>query len=1094
MTPGAYYLFHAKVNAHFSRGGRGESKARAMICEDCRTANPDGATFCLACGVRLRSVSRPSAERRPIHVVFCDVVGSTPLSEQLDPEDLRELLQQFQRICADVVARFGGHIAQFLGDGVLVYFGYPRAREDDALRAVRAGLEIVSAVSREALAGQKVRVRVGIHSGLVVVGEVGVPGHRAELAVGETPNVAARVQAEASPDTVVVSHATERLVRGFFMMEDLGPRSLRGLSQQVRLYTVVSESGARNRLEAAKASGLTPFVGRSDEMAVLLRNWEETCAGRGRVLSILGEAGVGKSRLVEAFKARGIGDRLEIIQFGCSEYLRNSAFHPFAAALAQRSDLPHASGPDPRPARLPLHYAERFKLPAEQAAFVLADLLATPVDGGEALVDLPPTRRRQLTMDALSNWLLHLEGDSAKLVVLEDVHWADASTLELIETVAERLSSSRLLMLLTVRPDYPAARTVGRPLDLVQLRPLARADAALMASNVAGGKSLPDELTARLDDWTRGVPLYVEEFTKGLLETGVLIERGTRFELSGPLPKTLVPQTLASPLAARIDRLGPAKPVVQLAAVLGMEVRYDMLAAVSDWTENALREALHRLLGAELVVESAAEPAAVFSFRHALIRDAAYNSLLLTDRREIHRRIVQAIRNKFVDVAESRPEVVAHHAAEAGLAELAVAEWQRASERALARAANWEALAHIDEGLRQVDLLSPGPERHERQLSFELARGPALMAVKGFQAPDVTATYRRAQELCDKLGDRSRMFSILWGLWANHFVAGELVPALSFGEQVLGLAETTGDPALLVPAYHAVGYTLCYTAEFGRSLALARAGIALFDMEAERRNVRLFQLSSTVCLHQFAAISLWMLGFPEQARREVGEAIALARALSHPPSLAYAQSASTFGAPFLLSDYDAMDAASREAIELSREEKFSLWPPVVQVFRGWLMVTGGDAQGGLAQMREGLSTFRRAGGGLLRTPMATLMARAAFRSGDAAGALEIVKNALHEIASTQEHNFEPELHRVRGEILAYQQAPAEAEQSFRMALAVARGQGARSLELRAAVSLAAFLRENGRAAEGMRLVQDVYGTFTEGFETPDLCAARSLLA
>ena len=1063
-----------------------------MMCEDCRTANPDGATFCLACGVRLRSASRPSAERRPIHVVFCDVVGSTPLSEQLDPEDFRELLQQFQRICANVVTRFGGHVAQFLGDGVLVYFGYPRAREDDALRAVRAGLEIVGAVSRKALAGHRIRVRVGIHSGLVVVGEVGVPGHRAELAVGETPNVAARVQAEAAPDTVVVSHTTERLVRGFFTTEDLGPRSLRGLSQQVGLYTVVSDSGARNRLEAAKATGLTPFVGRSDEMAVLLRNWKETCAGRGRVVSIVGEAGVGKSRLVEAFKANGVANRLEVIHCGCSEYLRNSAFHAFAAALAQRSDLHDGPSPDPRQARV-MHYAERFKLPPEQAAFVLADLLATPVDGGDAVVDLPPTRRRQLTMDALSNWLLHIEGDSAKLVVLEDVHWADASTLQLIEDAADRLSSSRVLMLLTVRPEYPAARTVGRPSTLVQLRPLARADAAVMASNVAGGKSLPDELTARLDDWTRGVPLYVEEFTKGLLETGVLIDKGTCFELSGPLPKTLVPQTLASPLAARIDRLGPAKPVLQLAAVIGMEVRYGMLAAVSDWTENALREALHRLLGAELVIESVTEPAEVFSFRHALIRDAAYNSLLLTDRREIHRRIVQAIRNKFVDVAESRPEIVAHHAAEAGLAELAVVEWQRASERALARAANWEALAHIDEGLRQVDNLSLGPERYERQLSFELARGPALMAVKGFQAADVTATYRRAQELCEKLGDRSRMFSVLWGLWANHFVAGELVPALSFGEQVLSLAETTDDPALLVPAYHAVGYTLCYTAEFERSLALARAGIALFDLEAERKNVRLFQLSSTVCMRQFAAISLWMLGFPEQARRELGEAIALARALRHPPSLAYAQSASTFGVLFLLSDYEALDAASREAIELSREEKFSLWPPVVQVFRGWLAVTAGDPHGGLAQMKEGLSTFRRAGGGLLRTPMASLMARASFRSGDTTGALEIIKNALGEIATTQEHNFEPELHRARGEILASRRAMAEAEQSFRMALAVARGQGARSLELRAAVSLAAFLREHGRGAEGTRLVQGVYGTFTEGFETPDLCAARSLL-
>jgi tetratricopeptide (TPR) repeat protein len=555
---------------------------------------------------------------------------------------------------------------------------------------------------------------------------------------------------------------------------------------------------------------------------------------------------------------------------------------------------------------------------------------------------------------------------------------------------------------------------------------------------------------------------------------------------------------LAGPLAARIDRLGPAKRIVQLAAVIGMEVRYDMLATVADCTEHVLREALHRLVSSELVIESVTAPDAVFQFRHALIRDAAHDSLLLADRRGIHRRVVDAIRVKFTDFAESRPDIVAYHAGEAGLPELAVVEWHRASERALARAANGEALAHIDEGMRQLEHLAEGTERYEKHLAFELARGPALMAIKGFQAPEVTATYRRAEDLCEKLGDRSRMFSVLWGLWANQFVAGELVPARSFSAQVLGIAELTGEPALLVPAYHGVGYTLAYTAEFERSLAMARAGMALFDLDAERRNVRLFQLSSTVALHHFAAISLWMLGHPDQAAAEAREAVKLARDLAHPPSLAYALSAFVHGAPFFLGDVEAVEAAALEAIELSRAGQFSLWPPTNQVYRGSLMVAAGDVHTGLTQMRDGFATYRAAGGGLLRTPMRALMAQATWKSGDAPGALVILSDALADISSSQEHTYEPELHRVRGEILASRESghlrsEGKAEASFRSALALARQQRARSLELRAAVSLATFLDKQGRSDEGRPVVREVYASFTEGFETPDLRIARALL-
>ncbi|MDP9149288.1 MAG: AAA family ATPase [Myxococcota bacterium] len=1056
-----------------------------MICADCDTENTDAANFCLSCGVRLRSpASRPTAERRPMHVVFCDVVGSTTLSEQLDPEDFRSLLQHFQSVCATVVSRFEGYLAQFLGDGVLVYFGYPRAHEDDACRAVRAGLEIVRTVSRTEVGGRKLQVRVGIHSGVVVVGKVGVSGRRAELAVGETPNVAARVQSQAEPDTVAISQATERLVRGFFSLEDLGPRSLRGLKNAVRVYSVIAESGARTRLEAAQAGGLTRFVARTEEMGVLLRNWDETTRGQGRVLSIRGEAGVGKSRLVEAFKAKLPADGVEVVHCACSEYLRNSAFHPLAATLQNESK------PD---VDWLARCARRFGLSPAQADGVLADVLSDQSDRAAAPSDLPPSRRRQLTMEALSNWLLSMDGGACKLAILEDVHWADASTLELIEATARRLTLSRVLLLLTFRPDFRARWTLGEGMPVLHLRPLLRSDASLMASFVAGRKALPTALADRLNDWTNGVPLYIEEFTKGLLESGALIEREDRFELSGPLPRNLIPETLAGPMAARIDRMGSAKPVVQLSAVMGMEIRRDMLAAVADLEERTLSEALERLLSAELLVDSTTDPGRVFHFRHALIRDAAYNSLLLTDRRDIHGRIFETIQRDFPELAENRPEIVAYHASEAALPEVAATHWQRASERALARAANWEALAHIDEGQRQLQRLADAPARYERQLVFELARGPALMAVKGFAAPEVVETYRRANDLCKKLGDPSRLGSVMWGNWANKFVAGQLVAARDLGEQLLRLAESTQERALLVPASHALGYTLCYCGEFERAVELALPALSTLDLESERTNTRLFQFSSAVALRHTASVSLWMLGFPDQALVHAREAIRLAEALAHPPSMAYAHSALTWGAPFLLGDFVALDAAAQEAIVLSREEAYSLWPPLVQVFRGWSTVSSGDVHAGLAHMHEAYGEYRATGGGILRPTIGALLAEATWKAGAADDALAIITTALSEIESTQEHNFEPELFRVRGEVQAYLGLDMDAEASFGAAQSLARRQRARSLELRAALALSAFLSARHRGGEGRALVKEVYDTFTEGLETPDLRAARAVL-
>jgi len=1061
-----------------------------MRCVSCGGDNPDHARHCLQCGTKLPPAPT-RAERRPVTVLFCDLIGSTELSEKLDPEDFRELIQEFQSSCADAVGRHEGHIAQFLGDGLLVYFGYPVAHDDDATRAVAAGLDIVRSLGARR-GGQPMQVRVGVHSGLVVVGQVGVPGNRTQLAIGETPNVASRVQGEAAPDSVVITDATARLVEGFFELEELNPRALRGLSRPVKLFRVVRRTSARNRLEASRAGGLTPFVGRTYELGLLQQNWDEARAGRGRMLAIRGEAGVGKSRLIATFKSLIAERPFELLEASCSEHLRNSTLHPITGVLEDKLGISVTTTAEQRLKSLQ-HYLEERRLDSPVALQVFADLLSVPVaDKG------PPAKRpRQVLLEQLVSWLGSLCAAAPLLWIVEDIQWADASTLELIERAAERLASLPILLLLTLRPEAPAPWRLRPSLVVLQLGALRREETLAMAMNAAHGKPLPREVAGKLEEWTKGVPLYIEEFTKGLLESGVLREAADRYELSGPLPSSAIPQTLAGPLLARIDRLGEAKPLLQTAAVLGSEFSYGMLRAVAELSDQELAVSMQRLLSSELVVERASEGAdSSYGFRHALIREAAYDSLLHADRRERHARIVQAIRTHFPTVAENQPELVAYHCTKAGVTELAVLEWRRAAERALAHAANWEALAYIESGVAELEKLPDSAERYETQLAFELIRGPALMAIRGFAAPEVKDTYRRAHDLSLKIGDLPRLYAVLWGQWANRFVAGDLKPARQLAEQVFRLAETTMDPSLLVPAYHALGYTLCYVGEFSRALELARAGIDLFDMTREQANVRKFQFSSTVAMHHFAALALWMLGFADQARGQASAAIRLARSLDNPPTLAYATSALTWGLPFLLGEAHAVVRAAEEAIRVSEEAKFSLWPTLVRTFRGWAVMVEGNIASALEDMETNFAAFRIIGGGILQTTVAAFSAEATWKAGQAPRALELISDALATAVESADHFYEPELHRIRGEILwrSSAEGPAldAAEASLRNALEVARGQGALSLELRAALSLAALLESRGRGEEGRKLVAGVYGKFTEGFDTAELRAAAVL--
>ena len=642
------------------------------------------------------------AERRQLTVMFCDLVESTALATQLDPEDLREVVRAYQETAAAVIQRFDGHIAQYLGDGLLVYFGYPQAHEDDARRAVRTGLGIVETLGalNARLAqhqGVQLAVRIGIHTGLVVVGEMGGGSRQEQLALGETPNVAARLQGLAAPDTVVMSPATFRLVRGYFTCQDLGAHPLKGLAAPLQAYRILGESAAQSRLDAAGATGLTPLVGRDSEVALLLERWTQSQDGVGQVVLLRGEAGIGKSRLVEVLRERVRSAGATRIVFRCSPYHQHSALYPVIDHLQrflqwQRDETPEAK----------FDALERvlrtYRLPLEDVLPLFAALLSVPVPERYPPLNLTPQRQRQKTHEALVAWLLEEAERQPVLAVWEDLHWADPSTLEVLSLLLDQVATARMLTLLTCRPEFRPPWATHVPVTQVTLNRLGRAQVEAMLPSLTGAKTLPPEVVEQVIAKTDGVPLFVEELVKMILESGLVREQAGRYVLTGPLPPLAIPSTLHDSLMARLDRLATARELVQLGAVLGREFAYDLLQAVASVDEKTLQQGLARLVEAELVYQRGLPPRSRYSFKHALIQDAAYQSLLKSTRQQYHQRIAQVLEAQFPDTALLQPELVAHHYTEAGLSAHAVRYWQQAGQRAASARRIWKPIAHLTQG------------------------------------------------------------------------------------------------------------------------------------------------------------------------------------------------------------------------------------------------------------------------------------------------------------------------------------------------------------------------------------------------------------
>jgi len=1041
----------------------------------------------------------PEAERRQLTVMFCDLVDSTALSGQLDPEDLREVIQAYQRVCAEVINHFDGHIAQLLGDGLLVYFGYPHAHEDDAQRAVRAGLGILDAMGDLSTRLQQEKsiqlaLRMGIHTGLAVVGQMGGAGRQEQLALGEVPNIASRIEGLAAPNTVVMSDATYRLVQGYFECQNLGAQTLRGVAEPVHVYRVLSESGATSRLDVAQPRGLTPLVGREQEVGLLLERWAQVKEGHGHVVLLTGDAGIGKSRLVQMLKDH-VADEPHI-RWECRsvEYAQNTALFPLTDLFQRLLQFQAEDTTDEKFGKLE-QMLSQYRLPWEESVQLFAPLLSLPIpEHHYAPLNLSPQRQRQKTLETIIAILLDLAERQPVLFILEDLHWTDPTTLELLNLLIAQTPTASLLVLLTCRPYFQPAWHHRSYLTEMTVNRLAQPQIERMITQVAGSKTFPHAVMQQLVQRTDGVPLFVEELTKAVLESGMLQDVGGHYELIGTLPALAIPSTLQDSLMARLDRLVTAKGIAQLGATIGRQFSYALLQAVSQLDTTTLQRELGRLVEAELVYQRGVPPQAHYIFKHALIRDSAYESLLKSTRQQYHQRIAQVLEAQFPETAEAEPELLAHHYTEAGLIEQSVVYWYKAGQRASERSAHAEAIAHLRQGLALLETLPESPECTQQKVDLLIALGASLLGTRGSGAPEVEQTYLRAQHLCEHLHVSHQRFPVLRGLWSCSIVRTELHTAHALGQQLLVLAQQSQEPGMLLAAHRALGSTLFHLGEAVPALTHLAQGMALYDPKRHHASAFLYGEDAGVVCHSFAAWTLWCLGYPEQGLVRSREAVTLAQQVAHPYSLCHILASAAQCYQFCR-EGGAAQACAEASINLATAQGFPLRKAFGTILYGWALAQQGQAQEGIDQINQGLIVLRATGAETWRPYFLVLLAEAYGMLGQPETGLAVLAEALTLADTMGARWFTAELHRLKGELLLQQNSDnqAEAETCFQHAISIAQNQSAKSWELRAARSLSKLWQQQGKRQEAYDLLAPVYHWFTEGFDTADLKDAKALL-
>jgi class 3 adenylate cyclase/predicted ATPase len=1030
--------------------------------------------------------------------MFSDLVGSTALSALMDPEDLREVISAYQKCVAATVDRFGGFVAKYMGDGVLVYFGYPQAHEDDAERAVRAGLELIQALGA-LKSSAPLQTRVGIATGLVVVGDlIGSGAAQEQAVVGETPNLAARLQGIAEPDMVVIAESTRKLLGNLFELEDLGAKDLKGLGSPVTAWAVLRPASVESRFDALHASGLTELVGREEELELLLRRWSKAKTSEGQVVLLSGEAGIGKSRLTAALLEGLANDPHGRLRYFCSPQHTDSAFYPIIGQMERAAGLAHDDT-----GRVKLDKLDALLAHAStsmQDVSLFADMLSLPGNGRYPTLDMTSEQRRQRTLEALVSQVDALSRSTPVLMIFEDAHWTDPTSLEAISRVVDRLRTLRVLLIVTFRPEFDAP-WIGRPnVTALTLNRLGNRDIGAMIDAVIGNKRLPPNVRQDIIERTDGIPLFVEEMTKAVLEAGS--EDAALLTPAGiPSAALAVPPSLQASLMARLDRLGSAKEVAQIGAAIGREFSHAMLAAVARKLESELASALDRLIATGLLFRQGVPPHARYLFKHALVQDAAYGTLLREPRRALHARIAETLEGQFAEIAESQPELLARHYTEAGSVEKAAELWGKAGQRSVERSALVEAIEQFTRALGQIAALPPTPALRREQIKLQVAVVTPLIHIKGYAAWETKAAAQRAHSMLERaeaagepLEDPLLLFSILYSFWVVNYIAfnGEVIRKLS--AQFLTLAEKQGASGPLQIADRVMGITLLSTGEMMRARAHFDHAMASYDPAVHRMLATRFGSDNRVAVLSYRSWASWFLGYPQAAVADAGRALSDAREIGQAASLMYALTHALLTHAFC-GNYGIAKAFAEELAAVAREKDTVFWKAQAMVLHGHLSALMGQASNAIEALSSGLAASRSTGSTVWEPLYLASLTRAYADLGYLDDAWRCIGEAERAIEATMGRWWQVEVHRTAGEIAwrAPQRDRAKAEAYFDRALAVARQQQARSWELRAAMSMARLWRDQDKREDARELLAPVYGWFTEGFDTLDLKEAKVLL-
>ena len=1039
-----------------------------------------------------------TAERRQVTVMFSDLVGSTALSARMDPEDLREVIAAYQKAVAATVQRFGGFVAKYLGDGVLVYFGYPQAHEDDAERAVRAALQLIQAVSSLKFSAP-LQTRVGIATGLVVVGDlIGSGEAQGRGIVGETPDLAARLQTIAEPNTVVIAESTRRLLGNLFDLEDLGAKQLKGIAAHMRTWAALRPSSVEGRFEALHASGLTELVGREEELELLLRRWSKAKAGGGQVALLSGESGIGKSRLTAALMERLESEPHTRLRYFCSPQHTDSALYPVIGQMERAAGLAHGDTAKIKFDKLDALLAQTST--SAQDVSLFADMLSLPNDGRYPTLDMTPEQRRQKTLEALGSQVKALSRSSPVLMIFEDAHWTDPTSLEVVSRIVDRLRNLRVLLIVTFRPEFDPP-WIGRPyVTALTLNRLGQREIETVIDNVLGDKLIPASIRQDIIERTDGIPLFVEEMTKAVLEAG---SEGAvqQTVASFPSPALAVPTSLQASLMARLDRLGAAKELAQVGAAIGREFSHALLSAVVSKPEPTLVLTLDRLIAAGLLFRQGVPPHSSYLFKHALVQDAAYGTLLREPRRALHARIAETLEVQFPEIAENQPELLAHHCTEAGLIEKAARLWGRAGQRSLERSALVEAVAQFTRALDQITSLPASPELRREEIKLQIALIAPLIHVKGYGAPECKTAMERARLLIQKaeaLGeppeDPMLLFQVLYGFCVASYVAFDGDVLGEFAVQFLGLAEKQGATVPLMIGHRVMGAYLTGTGNLKEGQAHYDRAIALYEPSQHRPLATRFSADARVSVLSLRSWSLWCLGYADAALADADRALGDAREIGQAATLMYALGIAA--PPYLqCGNYAQASAMTDELVSLAEEKGALHWRALAIVNRGLLAALKGTASEAIQMLTSGIAARRSVGGTHWLPLYLSNLSAARAELGQFDDALRCISEAMTAMETTKDRCCEAEVYRTAGKISleSPESDAAKAQIYFERALAVARQQEAKSWELRAAMSMSRLWRDQGKRDEARELLAPIYGWFTEGFDTLDLKEAKALL-